>query len=57
LTSAMEVSSAHLMIRAGADAHAVLDAARALLQDRYGLTHATLQVEPDDHTGCEELSW
>ncbi|MGH8905334.1 MAG: cation diffusion facilitator family transporter [Egibacteraceae bacterium] len=57
LTSDMEVVSAHLMIRAGADAHGVLDRARHLLGERYGVAHATLQVEPDDHVGCEELTW
>ena len=57
LTSEMEVASAHLMVRAGADSHAVLDQARALLADRYGVAHATLQVEPDDHTGCDEVTW
>ena len=57
LTSDMEVASAHLMVRGQADAHAVLDRARDLLRDRYHVVHATLQVEPDDHKGCEELSW
>ena len=57
LTSAMEVASAHLMIAADADAHRVLDDARTLLEGRYGLEHATLQVEPEDHTGCAELTW
>jgi cobalt-zinc-cadmium efflux system protein len=57
LTSEMEVASAHLMVRAGADSHAVLDQARVLLADRYGVAHATLQVEPDDHTGCDEVHW
>ena len=57
LTSEMEVASAHVMIRAGADGHAVLDQARVLLADRYGVTHATLQIEPDDHTGCDEVNW
>ena len=57
LTSEMEVASAHLMIGTGTDAHAVLDRARTLLQDRYGITHATLQVEPDDHQGCADVTW
>jgi len=35
----------------------VLDQARVLLRDRYHVSHATLQVEPDDHQGCEEMSW
>jgi cobalt-zinc-cadmium efflux system protein len=57
LTSDMEVASAHLMVGRGTDAHRVLDQARDLLAGRYGITHATLQVEPDDHQGCHEVSW
>lgn len=57
LTSDMEAASAHLMVAPGADAHGVLDRARSLLQDRYAIAHATLQVEPDDHSGCDEISW
>ena len=57
LTSDMEAASAHLMVRAGTDSHGVLDQARDVLRDRYGVGHATLQVEPDDHTGCDEVSW
>ena len=57
LTSAMEVASAHLMVAVDADPHAVLDRARALLAERYGVAHATLQVEPADHSDCEEVTW
>ena len=57
LTSDMEVASAHLMIERGTDAHGVLDQARVLLAEGYGITHATLQVEPDDHEGCAEVAW
>jgi len=57
LTSDMENATAHLVIDPGADAHRVLDQARDLLQDRYRIAHATLQVEPSDHTGCDELEW
>ncbi|MEY2467697.1 MAG: cobalt-zinc-cadmium efflux system protein [Actinomycetota bacterium] len=57
LTSEMDVATAHLMIRIGADAHAVLDQARHLLDERYHLAHATLQIEPEDHTGCDSVSW
>ena len=38
-------------------AHGVLDQARALLQGDYRIAHATLQVEPADHEGCDELEW
>ena len=57
LTSDMEVATAHLMVANGTDSHAVLDQARALLADHHGITHATLQVEPEDHHGCDELTW
>jgi len=57
LTSDMEAASAHLMVAAGTDQHGVLDQARAVLAEDHGLRHATLQVEPDDHTGCDEVSW
>jgi len=57
LTSDMENATAHLVVDPGADAHQVLDRARELLQDRYRIAHATLQVEPSDHTGCDELEW
>jgi len=57
LTSGMDVASAHLMVASDADMHGVLDGARDLLRARYRVVHATLQVEPEDHTGCEEISW
>lgn len=57
LTSGMDVSTVHLMIKQGTDPHRVLDQARDLLQARYNITHATLQVEPDNHQGCSELTW
>lgn len=57
LTSDMENATAHLVIDPGTDGHGVLDQARALLQDRYRIAHATLQVEPSDHQGCDELEW
>ena len=57
LTSDMEVASAHVMVRAGTDTHRVLDEARQLLAERHQLQHATLQVEPDDHRGCDDVAW
>jgi len=57
LTSDMEVATAHLMVAVGTDAHAVLGQARELLAERHGISHATLQVEPDDHHGCDDVSW
>jgi cobalt-zinc-cadmium efflux system protein len=57
LTSEMDVLTAHLMTRDGAYSHAVLDRARELLAERHGIAHATLQVEPDSHRGCDDVAW
>ena len=38
-------------------AHAVLDRARELLATRYLIDHGTFQIEPDDHTGCDDITW
>lgn len=57
LTSAMDVASAHVMVRVGTDPHGVLDQARQVLAERHHLDHATVQVEPEDHLGCDEISW
>ena len=57
LTSDMDVASAHLMVGPGTDPHGVLDEARDVLRKEYDIAHATLQVEPDDHRGCAEVTW
>lgn len=57
LTSEMDVASVHLMVTAETDNHEVLDLARQLLADGYGVSHATLQVEPSDHKGCSDVAW
>ncbi|MCK2218737.1 cation diffusion facilitator family transporter [Actinomadura sp. ATCC 31491] len=57
LTSGMNVATAHLVTADQKDHHAVLDQARDLLRRRHGVAHATLQVEPHDHTGCDEVGW
>lgn len=57
LTSDMEVLTAHVVVTDRADHHAVLDRARVLLAEDHGIHHATLQVEPEDHVGCDELDW
>ena len=56
LTSEMEVATVHLMTGDGIDPHPVLDRARSILQE-HDIAHATLQVEPESHQGCAELSW
>ncbi|HYJ24446.1 MAG TPA: cation diffusion facilitator family transporter [Acidimicrobiia bacterium] len=57
LTSEMDVATVHLMTSPTTDPHPVLDRARDILQDNHGIAHATLQVEPDTHQGCSEVSW
>ncbi|WP_049572557.1 cation diffusion facilitator family transporter [Nonomuraea sp. SBT364] len=57
LTSGMNVATAHLVTSGPADHHAVLDQARDLLSRRHHIAHATLQVEPADHRGCDEVGW
>jgi cobalt-zinc-cadmium efflux system protein len=57
LTSEMDVATAHLVVASTDHSHDVLDRARTLLADRHGITHATLQVEPADHRGCDDVSW
>jgi cobalt-zinc-cadmium efflux system protein len=57
LTSDMEVASAHLRVNGTADSHSVLDQARAMLNERHGIAHATFQIEPEGHHGCDEIAW
>ena len=57
LTSGMNVATAHLMTNPDTDAHGVLDRAGQLLRTRFGVEHATLQVEPATHTQCKEMTW
>ncbi len=57
LTSEMDVATVHLMTKEGTDPHPVLDQARDLLETRYNIAHATLQVEPENHLRCSELTW
>ncbi|WP_443092895.1 cation diffusion facilitator family transporter [Amycolatopsis roodepoortensis] len=58
LTSGMEVASAHLTIDVDAEPAAVLTEAQQVLADKFGLHHATLQMEPPDMTDrCQRMSW
>ncbi len=57
LTSGMNVATAHLVSAPDADHHVVLDAATKVLASAHHIDHATLQVEPTDHTSCREISW
>lgn len=57
LTSGMTVATAHLVADDGTDHHRVLDEARDLLAGRFAIEHATLQIEPADHTFCGAIDW
>lgn len=57
LTSEMDMASAHLVVADDSHVHGVLDRARDMLRERWGVEHVTLQVEPADHLGCDELDW
>jgi cobalt-zinc-cadmium efflux system protein len=57
LTSGMEVASAHILVGPEIDAHATLDRARGLLEEAYGIAHATFQVESTSHRNCLEIEW
>lgn len=58
LTSGMDVASAHLSVAADAELAGVLAAARHRLETGYGISHATLQVEPAaSDAACEQPSW
>jgi len=52
----MNVATAHL-VRAGDAAGDPLAAATALLRDRFGIAHATIQVETTPGTDCEGADW
>ncbi len=45
LTEGSEALSGHLVVASGRDAEAVLDAGRKLLEERFGISHVTLQIE------------
>ncbi len=57
LTSGMNVATAHLVSAPDADNHGVLDAATLVLASVHHIDHATLQVEPEDHSSCGETAW
>lgn len=54
VTDGIESASAHLVVCDDVDWHVVLDGARAVLAERYGVTHATVQLEPADHGRAEK---
>ncbi|MCC3765572.1 cation diffusion facilitator family transporter [Glycomyces sp. TRM65418] len=48
LTSGMEVATVHLALDGGADPGTVLGDAQRTLAERFGIAHATVQIEPGD---------
>ncbi len=57
LTSGMNVATAHLVLRVGADSQSVLAGARTTLREGHGIEHATLQVEVTPARECHEATW
>ncbi|HEY3015625.1 MAG TPA: cation transporter, partial [Nocardioides sp.] len=57
ITSGMDAVSVHLQVPPGSDVHGVLDQARDVLRDHHHIAHATVQVEPTDHKGCNLVQW
>lgn len=56
LTSEMDVLTAHLIVDEASSSQTVLAEARALLDERFHLSHATLQVECGAD-GCHDMTW
>ncbi|HYB46819.1 MAG TPA: cation diffusion facilitator family transporter, partial [Streptosporangiaceae bacterium] len=46
ITSGLPAASAHVLVAPGADCHAIRADLEAFLGSEYGITHATLQVDP-----------
>jgi len=57
LTSNMDVATAHLVVSDDADSHSVLDDASDRMKKTWGISHATIQVEPESHSECIEETW
>jgi cobalt-zinc-cadmium efflux system protein len=50
LTSGMEAATVHIVVDdVDVEWHGVLDQARDILRTGYGVTHPTIQLEPDEH--------
>ncbi|MCW2737170.1 cation diffusion facilitator family transporter [Nocardioides sp.] len=57
LTSGINVATAHLVLRGGADAQSVLAGAQDILREGHGIVHATLQVEVTPARECRAATW
>jgi Co/Zn/Cd efflux system component len=53
----MEVASAHITTESDVASDTVLDDARWVLEDRYGITHAKLQIETAGRREPCEIAW
>lgn len=56
LTSGMNVVSAHV-VADPAEVAGVLSRGSAMLRERFGVEHSTLQVEPARGGSCDEIDW
>lgn len=56
LTSGMDVASVHLTLAHVGASHEVLHRAQEVLRDDHGIAHATVQLDPPDHTShaCDD---
>ncbi len=56
LTSGMDVASVHLTLDHVGASHGVLDRAQEIFRDNHGIGHATVQLDPPDHTShaCDD---
>lgn len=57
LTCGMNVATAHVVSETGADQAHILNHASAIMRDRFGISHATLQLEPPGSAACQGVSW
>ena len=55
ITSGLESLSAHMVVHAGVSQNETLTCTREALREKFGITHVTLQIEPegyDEHVTC-----
>lgn len=57
LTSGMNVASAHLVVDEASKIDTVLALAHEILRTKYGVEHATLQVEHRPSAQCHDINW
>lgn len=55
LTSGTDIATAHLRLRPETDGGEVVATATALLRDRFGLEHTTVQAEDSGHPDCDPV--